>query len=129
MPRPPRSPLFWFFCLFLWFGVLWYLSSQPGKDVALPPIPLSDKLAHFGYFFGGGGIFSAFLFRLDSKRPRWIPLFIAVTVFFAIVGWIDEMHQTHVPGRSGNDPWDWVADMLGALTGAWVFRRFHRLLL
>jgi VanZ family protein len=45
-----------------------------------------------------------------------------------LTGALDEFHQSHVPGRSGNDPADFAADLLGALCGALVFRKAHRLI-
>ena len=45
-------------------------------------------------------------------------VFAIVTVVFMILGRLDEYHQSFTPGRSGNDMGDWVADILGASTGA-----------
>ena len=36
----------------------------------------------------------------------------------AIIGALDEYHQTFTPGRSGNDPWDLLADTVGAAAGS-----------
>jgi len=129
MPAPTRSPFFWLTCFAGWFIVLWLLSSRTGDAGGLPPIPGLDKVAHFGYFFGGGGLLSAFLFRLSPERPRWLLMLATVFVTFALIGCLDEYHQSHVPGRTGNDPGDWLADVSGAVTGALVFRRMHRRLL
>jgi len=123
---PSRNPWFWFACFAGWFGILWLLSSRAGDAGGLPPIAGLDKVAHFGYFFGGGGLFSAFLFRLRPDRPRWLWIVVSVAVTFSLIGWLDEHHQSHVPGRTGNDPGDWLADVSGALCGALVFRRLHR---
>jgi VanZ family protein len=44
---------------------------------------------------------------------------IVLTVLFcSFVGVLDEWHQLHVPGRSGGDVWDWLADTLGGFLGA-----------
>lgn len=129
MSVPSRSPFFWLLCFVAWFGVLWLLSSRPGDAGGLPPIPGIDKVAHFGFFFGGGGLLSAFLFRLNPQRPRWFLLMALVFIIMGLVGWFDETHQSYVPGRSGNDFPDWLADVSGAVAGALVFRKFHRRLL
>lgn len=124
----PRNPWFWFACFAGWFGILWLLSSRSGDAGGLPPIPGIDKVAHFGYFLGGGGLLAAFFFRLRPHRPHW-PLIVAmVFVVLALVGWLDEHHQSHVPGRNGNDPGDWLADVSGAVCGALIFRRLHHIL-
>lgn len=65
---------------------------------------------------------------LDPGSPYWRrSLLITVTVV-GLTGALDEFHQSHVPGRSGNDPADLAADLLGAFCGALVFRKSHRLL-
>ena len=46
-------------------------------------------------------------------------------LFTGIIGAVDEFHQTFTPGRFGNDPWDWLADLSGGLLAAWLS---HRLL-
>jgi VanZ family protein len=111
----------------MWLVVLWMLSSNPlpaGSD--LPPIPHLDKVAHFGYFFVGGSLIAAFLYRSAPASPRWSFMGLIAVLIVAAVGALDEYHQTFVEGRSGNDPWDWLADVIGAWAGTQCFRRFHR---
>ena len=93
----------------------------------LPAIPNIDKILHFGYFFGGSGLMAAFLFRLRPENPNWIMIVAICVIFIGLVGGLDEVHQSHVPGRSGNDPFDWLADVSGGFCGALVFKWFHRL--
>lgn len=125
--RPSRHPGFWFGAFALWFAVLWWLSSRvheqpPGLDFAF-----SDKLLHFGWFFGGAGLLSAAIFRL--KPDLGFARRAAITVLVvALVGVIDEVHQSFIDGRQGNDPGDLLADVLGALAGALVFHPCRRLL-
>lgn len=121
-----RDARCWFACLVIWLLVLWLLSSRTGDAGGLPPIPGLDKVAHFGYFAGGGWLLAGFLFRLRPDRPRWGQILVIVFVIAALMGWVDEYHQSHVPGRSGNDFGDWIADVTGAVTGALALRLFHR---
>ncbi|MCW1925658.1 VanZ family protein [Luteolibacter arcticus] len=128
MRRLTRQPWFWLAAFAIWFGTLWWLSSRvqhfpPGLDFRA-----SDKLLHFGYFFGGAGLFSAFLFRRRPENPNWGLIFALTFLVCFMTGVSDEWHQTKVPGRSGNDPADLAADMLGAMCGALVFRKVHRVL-
>ena len=43
---------------------------------------------------------------------------LVVTISLAAIGALDEWHQSWIPTRSGNDLGDWIADVLGSLTGA-----------
>ena len=125
MPRLFRNPRFWLACFLLWFGVLWLLSSFSLAGEIAPPIPNFDKLEHFGYYFGGSGLLSAYLFRRDPDRPNWPSLLSIAIVAIALTGCLDEYHQSFTPGRSGNDPYDLLADVLGATAGAFTFKRIH----
>ena len=125
MARLPRNPKFWLAAFLLWFGVLWVLSSGTHPDMPAPPIADFDKVEHFGYFFGGAGLFSAWLFRRNPEKPNWRTIITLTIIAVALTGLLDEIHQGYVPGRSGNDPADWTADFLGAIAGALVFKRFH----
>ena len=135
MPRPrlpaclSRSP-FWSTLFLLWGIVLWLLSDGPIPMRDGPDLPGFDKILHFGYFFGGAGLLSAALYLHGSNRPglSWPRLVITVVIVLATVGALDEWHQSWIPERSGNDFGDWLADIAGALTGALVFKCFHRLL-
>jgi VanZ family protein len=126
MPRLPRRPNFWLFAMFVWFGVLWGLSSFALPGVPSPPVDHFDKLVHFGYFFGGAILLSAHLFFKNPGSPSWRVIIPAVIVFIALVGALDEFHQSFIPGRSGNDLPDWLADVMGGTIGALTFKAIHR---
>ncbi len=117
---------FWLGTFTAWAVLLWILSGTQVPANRLPPVPGADKLAHFSYFLLGALLLAAFLVR------RWPPLLgrptlvVLVVAFLAMMGWIDEWHQSWVPGRSGNDLGDWIADTLGALAGALMFPRLLR---
>jgi VanZ family protein len=127
-----KSPTFlqradlWLILFFVWFGTLWHLSSSAAEVQTGVEIPHLDKLAHFGYFFGGGGLLSACLYRLSYRNLDWARLLAIVLFVMTSIGFLDEWHQTWVPGRSGNDAQDLCADVLGSLAGFLIFRRFHR---
>lgn len=127
MRRLSRSPWLWLAAFAVWFAMLWWLSSRVNHFPSALDFRASDKVLHFGYFFGGAALFAAFLFRLDPAKPRWGRILALSITAAALTGLLDEWHQSHVPGRSGNDPADFTADVLGALCGALAFRRMHRL--
>lgn len=127
MPRIFRQPRFWLIAFIIWASVLWYLSSRDLKGL---PITFNhiDKVKHFGYFFGGSGLFSAWLYLRNPESPNWKRLIITSILTLAVVGAVDEFHQSFTPGRSGNDFWDWLADVVGATAGAFTFKAVHRVL-
>jgi VanZ family protein len=127
MLRAPRQPLFWLCASITWFITLWLLSSR-GSAPPGPEIPFSDKIAHFGFFFGGGGLLSAYLFCRNPTSPNWKLIILITVAILGLIGILDEFHQTFTPGRSGNDPFDWIADIFGATAGAFTFKRLHHLL-
>ncbi|MEN8694602.1 MAG: VanZ family protein [Akkermansiaceae bacterium] len=133
IPPQTRNARFWAICLLLWFVLLNILSHG---DQFHPPtdflwglnIPHLDKIVHFGYFFGGGGLFAAALF-FKKERPSWLRIILTVTIVLSVIGIWDEFHQSFFENRTGNDPGDWAADSLGGLFGGLIFQRIHRVLL
>lgn len=125
-----QSPRFWSICFVLWFILLNLLSHgnkfhPPGRFFL--DIPHFDKIVHFGFFFGGAGLLSAALFF--RKKTSWQKLTLIVTITLSVIGIWDEYHQSFFENRTGNDPWDWLADTLGAFCGTLVFRWVHKRLL
>ncbi|HEY5704256.1 MAG TPA: VanZ family protein [Terrimicrobiaceae bacterium] len=120
-----------FFSVFLgflfgaWLVTLWVLSALPGQDVHLPPFPLADKVAHFGYFFIGGFLLAWIL----SRTPGWRGWRLICSGLLAIglIGALDELHQLYTRDRSGGDLADWLVDCAGGALGAvvigWIYVR------
>ena len=125
MLKLPRHPAIWFSALALWVGLLWMLSSFSSAG---PPMPVAnlDKLAHFAYFLGGGILFAGCHFSLRPDRPEWANILASAIIAMALIGFLDEWHQCFTPGRSGADPWDWLADVLGGTAGALTLKWVHR---
>ncbi len=126
MWRLSRQPAAWFSALFCWFALLWFFSSIEGSPEIPPPFPHFDKLAHFGYFLAGGFLLTGGNFNRNPVVTSWKPMIVTAIVVMAVVGAIDEWHQCFTPGRSGADPWDWLADLLGGASGALLFKAIHR---
>lgn len=121
-----RHPALWLAAFLAWFGTLWWLSSAPREFPAALDFRASDKLLHFGYFFGGSGLFSAWWFRRHPDQPAWRRILFA-WILLTLVGVSDEWHQSTVPGRDATLS-DLLADSLGALAGALVFHACRRTL-
>jgi VanZ family protein len=125
LPAIARRADLWLLLYLSWFAILWNLSSGPVQMETGVEIPHLDKVCHFGYFFGGAGLLSAFLYRLTVRQPNWTTILACVMFLSIAVGMLDEWHQSWVPERSGNDAGDLCADALGGLAGFLVFRRLH----
>ncbi|MGE9271207.1 MAG: VanZ family protein [Verrucomicrobiales bacterium] len=120
-----RHPALWACGFVTWFATLWWLSSRVHYMPPSLTFSTSDKILHFGWFFGGAGMLSAALF---CGKPNWSQRTRILTVIGAVTltGVIDEFHQSFVPGRQGNDLYDLTADFLGACAGSLLFLPFQR---
>lgn len=87
--------------------------TQPLQYIP-PELLASDKLVHAAEYAVLGALVAA-AFRLRGRSAR-NALAWAVAIASAY-GISDEVHQYFVPGRSA-DPFDWMADTLGAAVGA-----------
>ena len=120
------APALWL-GLFIFWAVTLYVLSSFSKTMpdGGPEIPHLDKIMHFGYFLGGGMIFTTYLLlRKGTTAPAHLRILVPF-ILLAIIGALDEYHQTFTPGRSGNDPFDWLADVLGASTGIFLAHSLH----
>jgi hypothetical protein len=70
VPGIARRPFFWLAAFLLWFAILWNLSSGPVMIKTGIEIPHFDKVQHFGYFFGGSGLLTAFFFSKKTQQTR-----------------------------------------------------------
>ncbi len=126
-----RNPLTWLIAVLVWMRTIWFLSSIPGDENPQLKMQL-DKVAHFLAFAGGGilvaGLFATIVVVVLRRKVRWDFLIPATAIAIGLLGWLDEWHQCFTPGRSGANMVDWIADFLGGIAGALVFRRiFPRL--
>lgn len=128
--RAIASPRLWLSFVILWALTLYMLSSLPAvPHVDGPEIPHFDKVIHFGYFMVGSFLFTTYLLLKHGLGAHAIIRIATPIVLFAFIGALDEYHQTFTPGRSGNDPFDWLADLLGATAGTFLANLIHPLLL
>ncbi len=102
----------------LYAAGIFLVSSMP-KAPTLPSFAGADKGLHFAAYAG-----LAFLCARAYRR-RWPGLSAwglgnLSLLSAALYGLSDEIHQGFVPGRTA-DPWDWLADTLGAAFGAGAY--------
>lgn len=81
-----------------------------------------DKVEHASYFCAGGLCFYLALRLMFPKLPTSSAMVLTI-VFCSLIGATDEFHQSFVPGRSGNDLGDWLADTFGGLFAALIGRK------
>lgn len=123
------SPHPWSLGFLLWVAYLFSLSSNPESVTqGAPQIPHIDKILHFGYFMGGAGLFTTWLLLWKGPASRRAIRFILPITLLLAFAALDEIQQSLSPGRSGNDPFDWLADALGSITGVILANRFHSLI-
>lgn len=111
-----RNPSLWWSLVAVWFSLLFVLSSishlPPG-----PQILNFDKFEHTAYYSLGAACFYLAR-RFKNRTLTGLATAIATVLFCMAVGAFDEFHQSFVPNRSGNDPYDWMADTLGGFLGS-----------
>lgn len=107
-----RGSLLWRLAPVAWMLLVFLLSNQSSvpDPFELPDWLPVDKLVHAGLF----GILAALLYLAGLGSGPAVLL-------AASYGVADEVHQMFVPGRSP-DLLDWLADVAGAVAGAWLVR-------
>lgn len=121
----------WLAAILIWLGILFFLPPAPqiGQEVQHENPAHFDKILHFTYFLAGGIALSIYIFLLQGVPHSARNRVIFSLAFLAAMGACHEFYQSFTPGRSGNDPLDWLADVLGALAGILLTNRFYPLLL
>ena len=117
-----REKMHWFgwVCwlgIVIWTCTVFYLSSLGSTEISeMNVFDANDKLLHFIAFFSGVLAVVPAL-RLTWGWP-WKKVCIVAVACLSLYGALDEVHQKFTPSRSALDVWDWLADTLGASTGA-----------
>jgi VanZ family protein len=102
-----------------WAITIYYFSSLTGPEIGQFGITVWDKAEHFAAFAAGGVLFALALRWTVAWPSKKLACFAVVTL--VMYGAFDEFHQLFTPKRSGADPFDWLADSLGALAGVTLF--------
>jgi hypothetical protein len=106
----------------LYYALIYFLSAQSNVRIGLD-IPMLDKILHTVLYTGFGFCLSYSLVRVDRKAAG--PRLIILILLGAVLGGLDEFHQSFVPGRNP-DAADAAVDVLGVLFGGLAFRRLGR---
>lgn len=117
-----RRPAWAWGFVILWAGAIWIGSSLNIGEYS----PLTkfgpDKVGHFVEFGFLAFLAANALLTLPGiaaaergRRNAWLLAVLIATLW----GIVDEIHQIWVPTRN-SDPFDALADLLGAMVGAWL---------
>ncbi len=122
-----NNPVFYWSIVVLYAIFIFLLSADPEppkpSEVVGLEIPYADKIFHFFLY----AIFGTILFMAAEKSNFSLETSIYFsTAFGMIYAFIDEIHQSFVPGRSC-DPLDFLVDVVGILAGVgfyfWRWRK------
>jgi VanZ family protein len=108
----------------LYYGLIFYVSSRTVEFPLSLPGRHADKALHILEFAVLGWLLAFGFSRIRSLSPRG--RIAAVLLTGAVLGILDEVHQSFVPGRHA-DAWDVAADIVGIALGLWIYRLPARL--
>jgi len=94
-------------------GTIFFLSHQPGDNLALPEVIGIDKIAHL-IVYGILAYSMLWAFSPLIEKKSAFKLVLATVCFCTLYGISDEYHQSFIPGRFPSLI-DVMADGLGAL--------------
>ena len=123
MPRRTVSFALWL-ALACWAGGILWLSSMTPKELPEAAFLFSDKFNHFVAFAVGGWLAASAL-RVSQPQSPMAGRIVVAIILVAAFGAFDESLQKFTPGRTGGDLYDWIADFLGAVTGALLTLTTH----
>jgi VanZ family protein len=99
----------------LYMAVIWMVSSMEAPTFPVSAFPFRDKGVHATEYAVLAFLFGHACLHTWDGLPRARVAFVAVMLTF-FWGFLDEMHQAFVPGRSA-DLLDLCADSIGAVCG------------
>ena len=95
-------------------GTIFMASGR--SQVAAPPVPNIDKIAHFFVY----GLLGTLIARVTSVAAwRGLSVYWAVAIA-SLFGMSDEFHQSFTPGRSVEFA-DWAMDTCGAALAVFIY--------
>jgi VanZ family protein len=120
-------PLPWLAAFALWVAATFTASSFAVPDAAPSvEIPHFDKVIHFCWFTIGGVILGAAVLTTPRLRANRMTRLVLPVVLLSLLGALDEFRQSFTPGRTGNDPGDWLSDTLGGAAGVLLVNAARR---
>jgi VanZ family protein len=111
-----RLPVILYCVLIFWQSSFPSIVSGPSSFLC------EDKILHF---FGYAVLGMLCARDLAAEKPSWsaFKIQVAATIFSALYGLSDEIHQAFVPARTCS-AFDFLADVSGSLAGCMVYMKF-----
>jgi VanZ family protein len=100
----------------VYMALIWGISSMSAPSFPIELFPLRDKGVH-ATEYGVLAFFLAHACRRTWPAHAWSRVGLAAVYLTVLWGFLDEVHQAFVPGRSA-DVLDLAADSIGACAGA-----------
>ncbi|MBD3414162.1 MAG: hypothetical protein GF421_07015 [Candidatus Aminicenantes bacterium] len=110
-----RKKWLYFLPAFLYYALIFFLSSRSYQTKV--EVPFFDKFLHLLEFAGLGFLLSLGFYARDVSLKSRFGLVFSIGL---ILSGLDELHQFFVPMRY-MDGFDLIADMIGVITGFFVF--------
>ncbi len=124
MVRQLRTFFFYWFPLIVYIALIFFVSS-------LSRLPIDDrlsghdKLLHFGEYALLATLMMRALSSLGFLSRLW-SLILVCLICVTVLGAMDEWYQSIIPNRD-SDIYDWLADILGGLTGMSAYILMQRM--
>jgi len=123
MSQPLRTFARYWLPLLIYIGLIFILSSLSRRPHSFLDV-IPDKLLHFCEYALLAALTTRAIYSLPRPDAWWVVLLITFLVV-AVLGALDELHQSTIPRRSA-EVLDWVADAGGGLTGGVCYLLFKR---
>jgi VanZ family protein len=123
MSQPLRIFARYWLPLLIYVGLIFIMSSLSRRPYSFLDV-IPDKLLHFCEYALLAALTARAIYSLPKPDAWWVVLLITFLVV-AILGTLDEIHQSTIPRRSA-EILDWVADAGGGLTGGVFYLLFKR---
>lgn len=120
-----KGNLFWWVLTLLWVILIGIVSLLPPSEISgwsILSIPGMDKLLHATFYLILASLIANTIFKLLNYN--FLPTRILSLTFCIFYGAMIEVLQP-ITGRS-KSLWDFIADVIGALIGIWLFYQLRK---
>lgn len=110
------------FTLLVVAAILYLSLARTSAPDDMPQIPHADKIVHFIMYLGVMLAFYLDVYRQSLSQKSFRRRLVWGLFLCVVFGGVVELLQMYCTTYRTGDWWDWVADALGVLAGAWSGR-------